>query len=301
MSPLEFASGLAIRYLDERRIRALRDAYFSVRARLSPALRLIYGTFDTAALREHLEEHIGTDFDVLMVHSSVNHMQPMYTDTPLDLVRMLMAFCGPRRTLAMPAFYFGDPSIGGAYATFKQRPRFDLRRTPSQMGLATELFRRMPGVLQSRHPVYRVSALGPLAGALTAGHENASSPAGLGTPFEFMARHDTRIIGIGKPMQVLTQAHHAEEAMGDEFPVPRQRTEPLRVTLVDRDEEIPLCLAGGGYQGRFNIWKLREIMDRGSLQEWKFHHVPMFSTRARDVTESLMAAARRGVTLYEPL
>lgn len=301
MSPLEFASGLAVRYLDEQRIGALRDAYFSLRTRLSPALRLIHGTFDTAALRAHLEQRIGGDFEVLMVHSSVNHMQPMYTDTPLDLVRMLMSFCGPERTLVMPAFYFGDPAIGGAYATFQQRPRFDLRRTPSQMGLATELFRRMPGVVQSRHPVYRMSALGPLAEALTTGHEFASSPAGLGTPFEFMAKHNTRIIGIGKPMQVLTQAHHAEEAMGDAFPVPRQPGVPLAMTLVDQGKEMPFSLAGLGFQGRFNIWKLRAIMNRDSLKEWNFHHVPMFSTRAKDVTESLFAAARRGVTLYDPL
>jgi len=301
MSPLEFASGLAVRYLDDQRIAALRGAYFALRTRLAPALRLIHGSFETEALREHLEKSIGNDFEVLMVHSSVNHMLPMYTGTPLEMVKMLMAFCGPDRTLAMPAFYFGDPALGGAYATFKQRPRFDLRRTPSQMGLATELFRRMPGVLQSRHPVYRVAALGPLADQLTAGHELASTPAGLGTPFEFMARHDTIVLGIGKPMQVLTQAHHAEESMGDEFPVPRQSAEPLSMTLIDRGEEIPFRLVGGGYQGRFNIWKLRTIMDRESLQEWAFHHVPMFATRARDVTESLVAAARRGVTLYDSL
>ena len=300
MSPLEFASGLAVRYLSEQRVESLRNAYFRMRTRLSPALRLLHGTFDTQALRAHLEQRIGTDFEILMVHSSVNHMRPMYTDDPLDLVRMLMDLCGPDRTLVMPAFYFGDPTIGGAYATFKQRPRFDLRRAPSQMGLATELFRRMPGVLQSRHPVYRVSAIGPQAALLTAGHEHAKSPTGLGTPFEFMAKHNTRIIGIGKPMQVLTQAHHAEEAMGDEFPVPRQTAKPLPMVLVDRNEEIPFQLAGGGFRGRFDIWKLRTIMDRDTLQEWTFHHVPMFATRASDVTESLITAARRGVTLYEP-
>jgi aminoglycoside 3-N-acetyltransferase len=225
----------------------------------------------------------------------------MYTDTALDLVKMLISMCGAHRTLAMPAFYFGDPAIGGANATFKQNPRFDMRRTPSQMGLATELFRRMPGVVQSRHPVYRVSALGPLAAALTAGHERAKTPAGLGTPFEFMAKHNTRIIGIGKPVQVLTQAHHTEDAMGDAFPVPRKPGEPLSMTLVDRAEEFPITLVGSGIQGRFNIWKLRTIMDRKSLQEWKFHHVPMFSTRAKDVSETLSTAARNGITLYDPL
>jgi aminoglycoside 3-N-acetyltransferase len=299
MSPLELASGWAVRHLDARHIDLLRDSYFSIRTRMFPVLRWLYGTFDTQGLRAHLQQRIGTDFEILMVHSSVNHMRPMYTDSPLDLVRMLMQLCGPDRTLVMPAFYFGEPAIGGAYATFKQMPRFDLRRTPSQMGLATELFRRMPGVVQSRHPVYRVAAIGPHAAELTRGHEHARSPAGIGSPFEFMAKHSTRIIGIGKPMQVLTQAHHAEEAMGDEFPVPRQAAEPLPMTLVDGTEEIPFQLGGDGFRGRFNIWKLRTIMDRDSLQEWTFHGVPMFATDATVVTETLVAAARRGITLYE--
>ena len=234
-----------------------------------------------------------------MVHSSVNGMKPMFTGNPLDLVRMLMAYCGPERTLAMPAFYFGEGDEG-AYASFARNPRVDLQRTPSQMGLATELFRRMPGVRQSRHPAYRVAARGPLAEALTQGHEHATSAAGRGSPFDFMARHDTRIIGIGKPIQVLTQAHHTEELMGDDFPVPSRAGTPLPMTLVDRGQELPFELRGRSVDGRFDIWRLRRIMSRDSLQEWRFHHVPMFATRARDVTEQTVAAARRGVTLYEP-
>ena len=132
-------------------------------------------------------------------------------------------------------------------------------------------------------------------------HEHAVSPAGIGTPFEFMAKHDARIIGIGKPMQVLTQAHHVEGLMGDDFPVPSVVREPLPMTLVDRDLEIPFLLPRRAYQGRFNIWRLRQIMARHSLQEWSFHHVPMFSTTAAEVTDQLVAAAKKGVTLYEPV
>ena len=199
----------------------------------------------------------------------------------------------------MPAFYFGDPAIGGAYATFSQNPRFDLKRMPSQMGLATELFRRMPGVVQSRHPVYRVAALGPLAKQLTEGHEFCEYPGGIGSPFDFMAKHNTLIIGIGKPFQVLTQAHHAESVMGDEFPVPRGSGKSLAVTVIDGNEEILTHLAGRGPLWRFNIWKLRSIMDEQALREWSFHHVPLFSTRAGEVTAALINAAKRGITLYE--
>jgi aminoglycoside 3-N-acetyltransferase len=299
MSPLEAVSGLAVRYLDQKRLTALRSAYFNARTKLHPLMRVIHGTFDAAALRAHLEERIGSDFEVLMVHSSVNHMQPMFTDGPLDLVKMLMAYCGPTKTLVMPTFYFGDPAIGGAYATFVQRPRFDLKRSPSQMGLATELFRRMPGVVQSRHPVYRVAALGPMAKALTQGHELAEYPNGIGSPFDFMAHHDTQVIGIGKTFQVLTQAHHVEGVMGDAFPVPRANGADLAVTVVDGKEEVQARLTGRGPTWNFDIWKLRQIMDHQQLREWKFHHVPMFAARAADVTSSLVEAAKRGITLYD--
>lgn len=299
MNLLETVSGLAVRHLNQERLLALRARYLALRAKLYPVMRLAYGTFDAAALRAHLEQRIGTNFEILMVHSSLNNMQPMYTGNPLELVHMLMTFCGPARTLAMPAFYFGDPESGGLAQTFAKNPRFDLRRTPSQMGLATELFRRSKGVLQSRHPVYRIAALGPLAEALTRGHERASSPAGRGSPFDFMAQHDACIIGIGKSFQVLTQVHHAEEMLGDDFPVPGQRGPGLDMTLIDGAEEIPFKLAQRSLLWRLNIWKLRTIMDRDSLREWRFHHVPMFATRAGAVTTALIEAAKRGVTLYE--
>lgn len=300
MSLFEFLSGAAVRHLKRERLLALRNAYRSARTRLNPLMRVVYGTFDAADLERHLAQTLGQDFEILMVHSSVNNMKPMYNEGPLELVRMLMRYCGPERTLAMPAFFFGDPATGGARGAFKQNPRFDVRRTPSQTGLATELFRRTKGVKQSRHPVYRVAALGPLAEAMTTGHESAGTPAGTGTPFDFMAKHNTLIIGIGKPFEVLTQVHHAEDVLGERFPVPPTHGTPLPMTLVDGDEEIPFQLSGRGFEWRRDMWRLRKIMDRRQLREWKFHHMPMFATRAAEVSRCITEAAQRGETIYVP-
>lgn len=299
MSLFEAASGLAVRYLSREHVTALRSQYHRVRQTFAPILRAAYGPFDTDALRDHLKRRVGRDFEILMVHSSFNNMKPMYSDSPLDLIRMLVDFCGPDRTLVMPAFYFGDPAVGGAHATFSRNPRFDLRRTPSQMGVATEMFRRWKGVVQSRHPVYRVSALGPLAKRLTEGHERAGSACGPGTPFDFMANHDTQIIGLGKPFEVLTQVHHAEDLLGDQFPVPVTSAPGVAMILVDGPNEIPFVTSGRSLQGRRNMLKLRAIMSPSTLREWTFHHVPMFATRAADVTAALVTAAGRGLTLYE--
>jgi aminoglycoside N3'-acetyltransferase len=167
------------------------------------------------------------------------------------------------------------------------------------MGLATEIFRRTKGVRQSRHPIYRVSALGPLAEALTKGHETAKRPFGRGSPFDVMTTHETLILGVGKPIEVLTHVHHVEDLMEERFPVPMSVSKPLRMTLIDGDEEIPFMLRRQGFTWKLNIWKLRKIMDPARLHEWRFHHVHLFAARARDVTEALKDAAARGVTLYD--
>ncbi|NJS39886.1 MAG: AAC(3) family N-acetyltransferase [Rhodobacteraceae bacterium] len=61
---------------------------------------------------------------------------------------------------------------------------FDAKRTPSEMGLLTELFRRAPGAKRSLHPTHSVTALGPLAEQLTATHHQATTPSGRGTPLK---------------------------------------------------------------------------------------------------------------------
>jgi aminoglycoside 3-N-acetyltransferase len=299
MALFDRASEFALHYLPQDAFHSLRRRYLALRETLSPILRAIYGHFDSADLMTHLDEHVGRDFEILMVHSSINHMKPMYDDSPLRFVQTLREFSGPERTLVMPAFYFGDPAIGGTIATFRQNPRFDLRRTPSQMGLATELFRRMRGVRQSRHPIYRVSALGPLAETLTTGHETVEWPCGRGSPFDVMAQHDTLILGIGKSFDVLTQIHHVEDVMGEDFPVPMTLDGGISLSLIDGTEEIPIKMRTRDFKWRRDMGKLRHIMEPGTLRQWSFHNVPLFATRARDVSRDLLAAAARGVTLYD--
>lgn len=304
MDLLHTLSDFAHRHLSNDKVNRLRLFYLSLRNCFRPIITRIYGTYTAEDLRIHLQNTIGSDFDILMVHGSVNHMLPMYTGTALELVNMLINYCGPDKTLAMPAFYFGDPKTGSIQQTFKENPIYNLKRTPSQMGMMTELFRRTKGVIQSRHPVYRVAAIGPLAKELTAGHEHATGPAGFGSPFEHMATHNTLVIGIGKSFHVMTQVHHVDEIMGEDFPVPRtpksQRPQTA-VTVVDGDEKIPMILEDNGIKWQFNIAKLPKLLQPGDLKYWKFHHTPLFAARAKNVTESLVKAAKQGKTLYDPL
>lgn len=300
MAILQKVSSTALRYLSEEQFSSLRSSYMRARGKLNPLLQRIYGTFDTNDLRHHLEERIGTDYEILMVHSSMNHMKPMYLGDPLSMVKMLMDLCGDKRTLVMPGFFFGDPRIGSVRETFLENPHFNVRKTPSQVGLATELFRRSRGVVQSHHPVFRVSATGPLAEELVRGHELAGTSCGLGTPFDFMAKRNTQIIGIGTGSYVMTQVHHVEDVMGDLFPVPRSSGEGLPVNIVDGDKETQVVLPKQGFQHRRDMSRVPALLGKDVLSEWRYHHVPMFAARASEVSRTLEVAAKNGRTLFKP-
>ncbi len=220
MNFIESFSSILLRLLPREYFLKIRSAYFKLKKKTSPLLCLIHGTFTTSDLIIEIDKRLDKDWQILMVHSSINGLLPMYKGNALELLKALIEYCGPNRTLVMPAFNFGE-AREGARGTLKRNPRFDLRRTPSQMGLLTELFRRSKGVLQSRHPVYRVAALGPHAQELIRGHENAPSGMGKGTPFDYMAQHNARIIGIGKTFQVMTQTHHVESLLGSDWPAPQ--------------------------------------------------------------------------------
>lgn len=299
MNLIESLSSTLLRLLPREYFLKIRSFYFKLRKQVSPLLCLIYGTFTTDDLIAEIGHRLDKDWQILMVHSSVNNLLPMYKGNPLELLKALIEYCGPHRTLVMPAFNFGEDGEG-ARDTLKRNPRFDLQRTPSQMGLLTELFRRSKGVLQSRHPVYRVAALGPHAENLVRHHELTPSGMGKDSPFDYMAQHNAWIIGIGKTFQVMTQVHHIESLLGPDWPAPEKLLPNIQVTVVDKLGEVEMDIGGTQQQWTFNIWKLREIMSREDLQEWRFHNCPMFAAQAKQVTDTLVEAARRGFTLYDP-
>lgn len=271
------------------------------RKQLAPVYRLRYGSFGAADLAAELARQIPADTEIIMVHCSVNDLEPMYTGNVTELLDALTELCGSQRTLAMPAFFFGGAE-GSAEAHYRDKPLFDARRQPSQMGLLSELFRRRAGVSRSLHPTHSVSASGPLADELLAGHHTAQTTFGPDTPFAVMAEHRTAIVGIGTQyFRCLTQVHAAEDLLGDRYPL-ALRDGTLPVELKDRDGTIhpyALPLNRPGHARRLEY--LGRLLGPDELTRWRFHGVPLFVTSASRVTEALSDAALRGETIYESM
>jgi aminoglycoside N3'-acetyltransferase len=270
------------------------------RKRLAPLYRARYGTFRAEELRDELASHLPPDAEIVMVHCSMNDLQPMYTGGVKELLDVLIELCGPPRTLAMPAFLAGPDRDPAAY--YRARPVFDARRQPSEMGLLSELFRRRENVRRSLHPTASVCALGPLAEEIVAGHHHASTTFGEGTPFAIMAQKRTAIVGIGMEyFRGMTQAYVAEDLLGERYPLVL-RPKSMVVQLKDVDGGLhDYKLRFGETVMRARAEPLKRLLGRDELIRWRFHGVPLFVTSAARVTEVLIDAALRGETIYDAM
>jgi hypothetical protein len=114
-----------------------------------------------------------------------------------------------------------------------------------------------------------------------------------------MARKPTAIVGLGiEYYRCMTQIHTAEDILGDEFPVKFSR-EPIPTVLVDaQGNRTEYILTIPVTPKPLDITLLRSLLSRRELVEWTFRGTPMFVAIAGTVTDRLIEAARKGITVY---
>jgi hypothetical protein len=120
-------------------------------------------------------------------------------------------------------------------------------------------------------------------------------------PFGVMTRRRTSILGLGvEYFRCLTHAHTASAQMGHAFPIKYSSPGSTKVTLIDydgRQYEYQLGLPDRTH--KLDLTVLGNVLSKSELVEWRFHGVPLFAVpQARVVTERLIEAAHRGITIY---
>jgi aminoglycoside 3-N-acetyltransferase len=166
--------------------------------------------------------------DTLLVHSDIRRTlrtarKAGYRLTPDEVLESFLDAIGPDGTLLLPTFNFG----------FTSGTPFDIRQTPSQMGVLSEAGRQHPGSVRTGHPVYSFAAIGARA-SLFAGMNNRSAFAD-DSPFGLLRRLEGRIAVLDvDDHDSMTFYHHVEEVKR----VPYRIFKDFRGTYIDSDGRV---------------------------------------------------------------
>ena len=168
--------------------------------------------------------------DSVLVHSEFSPYNG-FTGSVGQVTDVFLDTVGPDGNLLMVSL----PYLTSSREYLRGLMCFDVRKTPSKMGIASEFFRRRKGVLRSLHPTHPVLALGPKAEWIVANHEDCIYPCGPGSPFEKLLELGGKVVFFDVEFDAFTYIHYLEHRVRDQLHFPVYDDEQFEVPVIDRD------------------------------------------------------------------
>jgi aminoglycoside 3-N-acetyltransferase len=252
----------------------------------------------TLAEFEQALRKLGVDAgQVLFVHSGADWLRSV-EGGPIKVLELIRRILGDEGTLALPSFPFD-----GLASEYLATGTFDVRRSPSKMGLLTELFRRMPGVRRSLHATHPVCAIGKMSEHLTNSHHLDSHPFGPRSPFGRLEEGRGMILMLGVNSDFLTHVHVVEDEIGDGFPLQVYLPDPIEVSVVNQDGNTvslttlvhnPAVSRLKSISRHEREWQRSRVLRRSTVG-----HIELRLIDAKRLSEHLHDQARQGRSIYE--
>ena len=204
----------------------LRQIYRRGRSDLIKRFR----SYDVEALSVAIHELGIQAGDTVMVHSALN-ADNGFTGNAKDIINLLKSLITQEGLLVMPSMPYADSS-----RAFLERAKpMNVRRTPSHMGLISEVFRRNKEVLRSLNPIHPLLAWGQEAESFLQGHEQCQYSFGSDSPFEKLLHRNAKVLCFDVGFEYITFTHFVEDQLKQHYHFSLYEDEPLRGTSIDYD------------------------------------------------------------------
>ena len=247
---------------------------------------------------------------LVLVHSSLDRLAirlpgSLTPANPISaasaLLRVLTRVVGPDGTLAMPTHprYPNDDFMRDTSSLVLD---YDPKRTPSNVGLLTELFRLARGTQRSLHPLSSLACSGPLAEMLL--HDNLNErrplPHGVDSGYARICREGGIVVSIGLPLiKCVTIFHTHEDTADGEWPIPNFFRERRFRVAGTRDEEWIVRERRPQFARCCAIWRMRrEWLREGILHESDSDGLRIDWALASDIREFLRPRRTSGYPYY---
>jgi len=232
---------------------------------------------------------------VVFIHSATDKLNlafPFYRILPI-----LLEIVGEEGTLVFPCWQFDYR----AEDYLKKNEIFDVRKTPTVMGLLPEFARRYKNACRSLHPTTSMVAIGKYAKEITGDHSNSELANDEHSPMYKLMQHNGIIIGLGVSTYNLSYVHCVEDVMKDKFPVKTHIDEVFDAQVRDQKGEIHNVKVRPPHrQIKFRrIEKyIRENIPVEICRDMKIDGVKYFTANSVELFKSMEALALRGITIY---
>jgi len=235
--------------------------------------------------------------DSVLVHSGFRPTSG-FTAMPADVIESMLRVVGADGHLLMMSI----PYRGSSRRYAESNPVFDVMRTPSAVGLLSEIFRRRGDVRRSLNPLHPIVVHGPLAAWLVADHEKSAHSCGKGTPFERFLNLDGKFLFFDAAYTSLTFMHYVEHMFRHRLPVNLYETDAVSIRVRDADGHelmVRQFVFSDAARDRRNFAPIEaQLRHDGFLRTARVGNARLLSVTARQVVDCAARLIDRGTGFY---
>jgi aminoglycoside 3-N-acetyltransferase len=170
--------------------------------------------------------------DLLFVHASMDWLKGGVIEA-VSLIEALLQRLGPGGTLSMPSYTWR-----GAVGRPPEKSVLDVRRSPSQVGLLSEVFRRQSATYRSEHYWVPVCGQGRLTDELLKGQSKIEHPFAPPSTFAKLLEHEAKIVGLGVSLNTSSLAHLPDYELEDELPFRVFTDTPIEGQVINHEGQL---------------------------------------------------------------
>jgi aminoglycoside 3-N-acetyltransferase len=274
------------------------QAFTSLRFYGYKFLHWVYRPFTVGRFRVFLTKDLGIEKgDTLFIHSSATKLNIAFPAH--QVIDILQEIIGPTGNLLFPCWHF---NYKAEEYLENEKNVFNVKRSPTVMGLLPEIARRIKGAQRSLHPTSSVVAIGPDAVELIRDHHLSEYPCGLQSPFYRIFDFKGKILGLGeKPETSLSFVHCVEDELQDQFPI-RTRTEKVYgakvidatgQTIIVNTRAAHKNIANRNIKGFFD-----KFVNKSECRVLKRKATWFYIADSRKLHDKLRSLAQQGKTIY---
>jgi aminoglycoside 3-N-acetyltransferase len=272
------------------------EVFIRLRKIYRASLKKLYSPISEPEFRKILSEELKlSKGSIVFIHSSVDNLNIGF-DT-FRLLEILLETVGIEGTLVFPCWHF----TYRAEDYLRSGKVFDVHRSPSALGMLSEMARRYPGAKRSLHPTNSIVAIGKNADDIVGSHHLDIYPCGEKSPYYISMQLHGIIAGIGVNANFMSFVHCPEDVLKNQFPLKTRLDEVFEAKVKKEDGTIEIVKTLAAHPQIKNndiIGFLKKYIPQSICKNITIKGNRFFIAHPKELFDSMIELSKENKTIY---